>query len=493
LCINLEELKEANKLVDVVCITEHFIMEGCECNVVLENYTLASSYCRRGTKRGGACILLKQEHRFRELSEVKKYCLDYVFECCAVELPVFKTAILCIYRVPKQDNLCMFFERLEKLLFYVAKLSFNNVIIAGDFNIDILKNSNMTLDFKCLLLRYNFKLSLNIPTRLASQSCIDNFAHNLKKICKAEVLELGLSDHTAQLIKVPVKKTPKINVWRKLKRDYSSENIEKFKMCIKTLSFSDIYLTNDPNIAYSRFMDDFKLFYILCFPQIHYLIKFNSTPRWVSRGVRICSRKKKALLWQYRLNPTNENKSKYINYCKLFKRIIILTKRAQHTYRIKTSNNKCKTAWQIIKKSRNSYLKESIYNIKTTEKGYINNPIDIANAFNEYFIEKVYPIPGAGKNNSMLINSQVNSMFLAPSSPIDIHKIIKDLKNTKSVGHDGISTDIIKAVNEYISHHLSHIVNLSISTGIFPDDLKQTIIKPLFKKNNRQLMDGVLF
>lgn len=114
LLVNLEELKDADKSVDVICVTEHFMMEGYECNLVLPNYTLASSHCRSCIKRGGTCILLKQEHKFRELPEIKKFCLDYIFECCAVELLEFRTAVICIYRVPKQNNLYTFFERLEK-------------------------------------------------------------------------------------------------------------------------------------------------------------------------------------------------------------------------------------------------------------------------------------------------------------------------------------------------------------------------------------------
>lgn len=490
LCINLEELRDKDGSVDVVCVSEHFMMAGQEFSLCLPNYTLASSYSRSNSKRGGTCIIVKKGHRFKEICEISKFCLSCIFECCAVELLEYNIVIICLYRVPKQNNMYTFFNRLEKLLTYIDKFKWKNVIIAGDFNIDVLKSNNVTLDFECLLLNYNLKLALHEPTRFASQTCIDNFAHNFTKGCKTKTLELGLSDHTAQLIKVPVKKIPTLKFWRSTKRVYSIDNIEKFKRCIKSLSFSRIYHTDDPNIAYQYFIDDYKLFYDLCFPQTHFIIKVNQTPRWVSRGVQVCSRKKRDLLWKFRLKPTKENKLKYVDYCKLFKKIISLTKRAQNNYKIKNASNKCKTAWRIINQTRLNLPKDSIDSIKVDDKKTINNPTEIANAFNKYFVDKVIPIPNAGKNVTSLINHYVKSMFLAPSSPNQVKEIIKNLKNTNSVGYDGFCTKIIKVVNEDICHHLSHIINLSITSGIFPNNLKLSIIKPLFKKDNKQLMEN---
>lgn len=67
--------------------------------------------------------------------------------------------------------------------------------------------------------------------------------------------------------------------------------------------------------------------------------------------------------------------------------------------------------------------------------------------------------------------------------------IIRSLKNTSSVGHDEVSTKILKYVASSICEHLSHILNLCIVTGTYPDDLKVSVVKPLFKKDNRELLE----
>lgn len=68
--------------------------------------------------------------------------------------------------------------------------------------------------------------------------------------------------------------------------------------------------------------------------------------------------------------------------------------------------------------------------------------------------------------------------------PFDIFKIIKNMKNTNSVGYDEISTKVIKSVDEIIALILCHIINLCIDSGIFPERLKPIIIKQDKKKTN---------
>lgn len=206
LAVCLEELLVKNITVDVLCITEHFMMAGYDKYLNILNYSVAASFNRNDSKRGGSCILIRNGYQWCEILEIKQFSISGLLECCAIELINYRIAILCIYRVPKICNLNIFFTKLEAILQCLNKKKYSNIIIAGDFNIDVLKSNNIALDFECLLLNYNYTLALKQPTRLKSLTCIDNFAHNYQKKCKAEVLELALSDHTAQLIYCPIKK-----------------------------------------------------------------------------------------------------------------------------------------------------------------------------------------------------------------------------------------------------------------------------------------------
>lgn len=488
LLICLDELSKKYINIDILCITEHFIMEGYQNLLYLPNYNLAAMFCRNEKKRGGSCILIKNGIQWKELPKVAKLSIPGMFECCGVELTSYKIIIVCVYRIPNTNNLNHCFDRLETLLQELLHTHCKNIIICGDFNIDVLKPNNVTNAFECLLMSYNLQLALKQPTRMASLSCIDNFAHNVKA-CKTEVAELALSDHTAQILKCPVQKTCCLKYWYTKRRDYSVENILKFKNHLKSLTFSEVYSTDDPNVAYNNFIETFKLLYELCFPMTYLKINTIRKTKWLSKGIKICSKKKRKLLWQYRLNRNKSDKTRLAIYSKVYKKIINLTQKAQNNYSIKTSKNKSKTAWQIINRAKFNVPRANINKIKVNND-VISNPEAIAEAFNNFFIDKIQPkLPANSRPKTATLAFNNKSMFMAPSIPYDIKKIIMSLNSTNSVGYDGIATKILKHVSDEICGHLSHIINLSISEGVFPDALKVAIVRPLFKKDDREIME----
>lgn len=115
----------------------------------------------------------------------------------------------------------------------------------------------------------------------------------------------------------------------------------------------------------------------------------------------------------------------------------------------------------------------------------IKNPIDICNQFNNCFIELTQNID---KNNhdvsNIDIDNNMNTIFLTPVNEIDIIQIIHSLNNTNSTGNDEVTTKIIKLSTKIIACPLSYLINLSFKEGVFPSKLKESIIKPLFKKGN---------
>lgn len=395
--------------------------------------------------------------------------------------------IICVYRIPKH-NYNIFYDKLDNVLRKVCSYSNKNVILTGDFNIDILKRNKITYEFEYFLRQYNLKLSLSEPTRLSSKSCLDNFAHSFKRGCKADVMDLVLSDHTAQLLKVPSNKNCTLKYWKTKKLDLSASNLAKFKDCLKCLSFSQVYKAKDANEAYDNFIDEFLLFYHLCFPVKIVKIITNKKTKWLSRGIKLCSKKQRQLLWEYRLKPNLENKTIFKKYSKLYRRIIKLTQKTQNNYHVNTAQNKSKAAWQVINKSKYNLPQEPILCINNKNLTF-SHPLDIANEFNKYFIEVIENNiqTNNASNNKQHLKDNVSrqSLFMLPVTCDDIIKIIDSLKNTNTVGFDNISTKVIKEVKEIIAPLLSHIINLCISDGIFPTRLKKVIIKPLFKKDDR--------
>lgn len=85
-------------------------------------------------------------------------------------------------------------------------------------------------------------------------------------------------------------------------------------------------------------------------------------------------------------------------------------------------------------------------------------------------------------NNSKILPRITSSFFLAPCDHDEISTVVMSLKNTSSVGPDGISTKILKSCRDVLAPLLCYLANSSFSQGLFPEALKSHIIKPLFKK-----------
>ena len=69
----------------------------------------------------------------------------------------------------------------------------------------------------------------------------------------------------------------------------------------------------------------------------------------------------------------------------------------------------------------------------------------------------------------------------------ELKSIAKGFKDGKAPGADNIPISIIKKTLDLISDPLLSIINLSLSSGVFPDRLKISKIIPIFKSDNASL------
>jgi hypothetical protein len=77
------------------------------------------------------------------------------------------------------------------------------------------------------------------------------------------------------------------------------------------------------------------------------------------------------------------------------------------------------------------------------------------------------------------------SIRLNNTTSHEVDKIIHSLKCKDLYGYDEVSTRIFKNSVPYILSPLTYIFNKILSTGIFPDRVKLSEIKPLFKKGDK--------
>ena len=121
-----------------------------------------------------------------------------------------------------------------------------------------------------------------------------------------------------------------------------------------------------------------------------------------------------------------------------------------------------------------------------------NNNNNIANSFNDYFIN-------VGKSLANNIVSQIDPLSYIDKSKnciTDIAVTVNDVKtivsqlNNSAAGPDDLPASIMKQVSNEYCIPLTHLINLSVLQGDFPSEMKLAKVLPIYKADNHQLIQN---
>ena len=101
---------------------------------------------------------------------------------------------------------------------------------------------------------------------------------------------------------------------------------------------------------------------------------------------------------------------------------------------------------------------------------------------------RVIPI-SKNKPSHYLGPSFSETVFLAPVTQEEINLKIKSLKDT-ATGYDDINAMSLKLTNQFICQPLTHLCNLSLTQGVFPEQLKIANVIPLYKTDDPMLFNN---
>ena len=119
----------------------------------------------------------------------------------------------------------------------------------------------------------------------------------------------------------------------------------------------------------------------------------------------------------------------------------------------------------------------------------VTSPAGLASAMNRFFLDKIRrlrtsipaPVGDPVMKLREAMRGRVSSFRIKLVEEHQVLKVIKGLKNSSATGTDYIDTRTIKLVAEIIAPVLTHIINLSIQSSIFPSIWKWAKVIPLLK------------
>jgi len=331
---------------------------------------------------------------------------------------------------------------------------------------------------------------------------------------ETSLLETQITDHA--VIDIVIRS---INTYMEDRKEVSKDkkmeiiNQEKLKECIQNTDWSwlsDLESGGDKNVIQKEVNQYYKkMFDILrdCHKRAAKTVtireKKNDKKRhpWVTAELAALCRKKSQCYKDW--NVDRSNTSAHEKYKLLSTKVKNEARKAKTSYYsnlLKENFSDPKKYWEIINKIRCKNRVQEISEIMVNGElvGIEGNEKLIAEEFNAYFNgvpekllwesghkceEGIDPVEERIEDVDQP-EWKLEGLTLTES---DVEKAIASLKNKKSIGIDGIPSNLVKSIPKTFSRVFIPLFNLSLATGIFPESFKKSIITPVYKNGDRKL------
>ena len=191
-------------------------------------------------------------------------------------------------------------------------------------------------------------------------------------------------------------------------------------------------------------------------------------------------------------NPVLEKK--YKSYKNTLTHSIRTAKRLYFDNKLTANKSNLKETWKMLNSIINkNTVKSKLNTIFNLDGKEISDPSEIANKFCDYFtnlgpsLARKIPIT-ATSATSFLSGDFVDAIFLDPVGENEVKSTTLAFPMGKATGYDNISQSSIKMCIDSISKPLTHIINLSLSEGFVPNEMKIARAVPLYRADDRLIV-----
>ena len=497
----LDNLSSNFKLPDVIALQETHLNPVNPSPYIKDYCNIFHS--RKDAKGGGVGLLINQNLSFTKNDNLSIF-IERVFESIAIDiyLGCKRVTIVSIYKPPSspwftnKELLDLFLSNLHKLLSNAPP----NTFIILDSNINIATLSPESQQYTNTFESSGFKNIITSPTRvtLNSSTSIDQILTNSTIYSgKCGTINTDLSDHLPTYL-ICKTRTPNFKKNEtKMKRQFTDHNMSIFESLLVNVNWANVLNQSETNSAFNNFDEVWSIAFEQCFPLKN--VKTNRSRQKINDFFTVgllTSRSKKINLYRNFLkNRTAENKCTYLAYRNCYNKTVRAAKKLHFNSKIDLNCNP-KNAWEFLNQAigKNSKSNSNISDIRVHNK-IISDPIEIANNFNDFFssiaenIVSEIPPTRAKPEDYMNEYPDLNFAFKQVNKT-KVEEIINKLESKSSLDINGYSTILIKKVSSVILTPLTHIINLSLSTGIFPDSLKISRVCPIFKQGDHKEMNN---
>ena len=273
-------------------------------------------------------------------------------------------------------------------------------------------------------------------------------------------------------------------------RDISGITVEMFAQEFLNSNLEEIYWSQDATLAAKLLTEKINGVLDNLAPLKKRFMKTRKSAEWLNLDLRKRIKKRNKMRKEAVKEGNDSVKWKeFKNYRNKLKSDMLKERKRWIRERLSRSNGDEKDRWRQLKATMEGRRVSN--DIVLEVNGVtLDKAQQVADHLNQYYVQKVQNIvkdlpPDVNAvldyTDQYLGGKTMKEMEFRTVAPYEVEKIIADLKQTSAVGHDNISTLVLKRFAKVISPSLTQVINLSIMTANYPQDWKEGIISPVPK------------
>lgn len=335
--------------IDVAILTETWLTEQTIENIHLLNYNIASTHSRQKYGHGGVAVLIKNDTIYKELAWLDEHVEELNFEVTGIEIVNKNTLILGIYKSQKA-NIDIFFDKMATILNVLnQKYSKKTIIIGGDFNIDLLKNTTSRNALLNTMSSGGLAHCFNEPSR--QLACLDNIFTDGSPV-STRTFEAHLGDHRAQFLTIPVKVEPKMKTKIKKSRSINEKTLEILIRNLENQNWFEVLNIAEPERSFGSFLQVINECFLEACPETRVKIRNKHKVDWYTKKLKNMRQILDTLTTIVKTQRRPEIEKYYKILKKEYRREITKTRRNANIKYLQKATNKQKAIFELIQNEK---------------------------------------------------------------------------------------------------------------------------------------------
>ncbi|XP_039291204.1 uncharacterized protein LOC120352928 [Nilaparvata lugens] len=473
----------------LLCLSEHWMCLDDLKLFKIAGYELVAYFCRSEFQCGGVAIYIDTSviAHFACI-DISMHCVEKEHEFACVSLLHAKLYIITVYRSPA-GCLQNFFNSLEGLVVQLASLNPGfNIIVGGDFNIDVLKADHRTREFVNLLRSLDLYVANWQPTRF--DACLDNVITNLNigNNISCSIVNPLLSDHLALgcNVELPTSTYPaSIPAGRDRLtwvRPITQGGRERFLHYLTLIDWSFLKDHPDAQPNFTAFFDRLLTGFNNCFPLKRFL---SGRPGkrgalWITDDLLDLRDLVLMAYERFRADRLLSSKRTYMGLRRSYQRAARAARMRYNSELIDRAPNRCKAAWGIIRAAAGVPAPGAVpVSADDLHDAWTSSIRGICEGI------RASPVVAADLLSASVRPPALRLLTWRRITCDDVTRVVNCLSNSASKDIYGMTSATIKDVLALIVSPLTVCINLCFQQSVFPSQLKISKTVPVFKKGDR--------